>query len=45
MKIHSLRCEYLKNPLGIDIASPRLSWVLESEERGQKQASLFPEYS
>jgi alpha-L-rhamnosidase len=39
MKIHSLRCEYLKNPLGIDIASPRLSWVLESEERGQKQTS------
>jgi len=24
-----LRCEYLTNPLGIDVAQPRLSWVLE----------------
>jgi len=32
-----LRCEYMVNPLGIDINEPRLSWVLESEERGQKQ--------
>ncbi len=33
----NLRCEYLINPLGIDIASPRLSWNLNSEERNQKQ--------
>ncbi len=24
----SLRCEYLKDPLGIDVAKPRLSWVI-----------------
>jgi len=25
-----LRCEYLENPLGIDIQKPRLSWKLDS---------------
>jgi len=34
-----LRCEYLDNPLGIDTPQPRLSWVLESKERGQKQTA------
>ncbi|MEI7902571.1 MAG: glycoside hydrolase family 78 protein [bacterium] len=29
----NLRCEYLANPLGIDVMKPRLSWVIE--ERGQ----------
>ena len=29
-----LLCEYRENPIGIDVAKPRLSWVLE--ERGQK---------
>jgi alpha-L-rhamnosidase len=35
-----LRCEYLANPLGIDAAAPRLSWVLQAQspnDRGQKQ--------
>lgn len=32
-----LRCEYLTDPLGIDVPLPRLSWVLESSERGQYQ--------
>ncbi len=34
-----LRCEYLKNPLGIDSAEPRLSWIFESNRRGQKQTA------
>ena len=34
-----LRCEYLVNPLGIDVLKPRLSWILESHERGQKQSA------
>ncbi|PYT31517.1 MAG: hypothetical protein DMG57_04900, partial [Acidobacteria bacterium] len=37
-----LRCEYLSNPLGIDVARPRLSWVLESAgsaDRGLKQSA------
>jgi alpha-L-rhamnosidase len=25
-----LRCEYLVNPLGIDVAKPRLAWVMEN---------------
>ncbi len=37
LKISNLRCEYLINPLGIDITEPRLSWILESDKRGQKQ--------
>ncbi|MBN2287947.1 MAG: alpha-L-rhamnosidase N-terminal domain-containing protein, partial [Candidatus Glassbacteria bacterium] len=39
MKVTSLRCEYLENPLGIDETRPRLSWVLESPERGQYQSA------
>jgi alpha-L-rhamnosidase len=35
----ALRSEYLVNPEGIDVLSPRLSWELESEERGQKQTA------
>ncbi|MCX6923627.1 MAG: glycoside hydrolase family 78 protein [Verrucomicrobia bacterium] len=34
-----LRCEYLVDPLGIDEASPRLSWTVESGERGQRQTA------
>jgi len=35
----SLRCEYLVNPLGIDVPKPRLSWVLQSPLRGEKQTA------
>jgi len=37
-----LRCEYLRNPEGIDAAQPRLSWVLQSDKasaRGQRQTA------
>lgn len=34
-----LRCEYLENPLGIDAMPPRLSWIVESPERGQRQTA------
>ena len=37
-----LRCEYLKDPLGIDVQQPRLSWQLVAAEpaaRGQKQTA------
>lgn len=39
MRPVSLRCEYLTNPMGIDITEPRLSWKLESKTRGQKQTA------
>ena len=28
-----LRCEYLVNPMGIDVTAPRLSWILKSGRR------------
>jgi alpha-L-rhamnosidase len=34
-----LRCEYRVNPLGIDQTSPRLSWVVQSARRAQKQSA------
>lgn len=34
-----LRCEYLVNPLGLDERAPRLSWIVESGERGQRQTA------
>src|SRR5579864_1721662 len=37
-----LRCEYLLNPLGIDVARPRLSWLIEAVDpagRGLKQSA------
>jgi alpha-L-rhamnosidase len=39
MRPVSLRCEYLTNPMGIDVTEPRLSWKLESKTRGQKQTA------
>ncbi|MCL5280661.1 MAG: family 78 glycoside hydrolase catalytic domain, partial [Planctomycetes bacterium] len=35
----NLRCEYLVDPLGIDVVQPRLSWTLQSEERAQVQTA------
>ncbi len=34
-----LRTEYLTNPLAIDDAHPRLSWIIESAERGARQSA------
>ncbi len=34
-----LRCEYRVNPIGIDNTSPRLSWTLQSSQRGQNQTA------
>jgi alpha-L-rhamnosidase len=34
-----LSCEYLKNPMGIDVKKPRFSWVLDHSERGQNQTA------
>ena len=39
VRVDGLRCEYLTNPLGLDAAQPRLSWVLLSSRRGQKQTA------
>ena len=42
--VTNLRCEYRENPLGIDVAHPRLSWIIEdggrkTEGRGQRQTA------
>lgn len=37
--VDSLRCESLKNPLGIDIKQPRLSWKLQSAQQGVMQSA------
>ncbi|NWJ50147.1 MAG: family 78 glycoside hydrolase catalytic domain [Bacteroidetes bacterium] len=34
-----LRCERMINPLGIDVVSPRLSWISKSDQRGQIQTA------
>ena len=39
LAIERLRCEYIQNPQGIDVVAPRLSWVLKSDVRGQKQTA------
>jgi len=38
-EVSNLRCEYLSAPLGIDVVKPRLSWVMESPLRGEKQTA------
>src|SRR5258706_3554870 len=35
-----LRCEYLTDPPGIDAANPRLSWLISSSRRGEKQTAF-----
>jgi len=35
----NLRCEYCVNPLGVDRKNPRLSWILEHSDRGEKQSA------
>lgn len=39
LAVHDLRCEYKVDPLGIDVTQPRLSWVLSSQQRSQKQSA------
>ena len=37
--IRDLRCERLKNPLGIDATKPGFSWIIESGRRGEIQTA------
>ncbi|MGC8781143.1 MAG: family 78 glycoside hydrolase catalytic domain [Anaerolineae bacterium] len=39
LRVTQLRCEYLTNPLGLGMPAPRLSWVLESNRRGERQTA------
>ncbi len=40
LELSELRCEYAVNPLGIDAACPRLSWVAKAAGRGQRQSAF-----
>jgi len=37
--VSELRCEYRVDPLGIDVVKPRLSWIMESNQRDQMQSA------
>jgi alpha-L-rhamnosidase len=37
--VTNLQCEYLTNPLGVDIQQPRFSWNISSELRGVSQSA------
>jgi len=37
--VRDMKCEYRTNPPGIDVTKPRLSWKLESGERGAVQTA------
>jgi len=38
-EVTNLSCEYLVNPLGVDVPKPRLSWKISSERRGELQTA------
>jgi len=35
--VGELRCEYLRDPLGLDVVKPRFSWILQSNQRNEVQ--------
>ncbi|WP_037290886.1 glycoside hydrolase family 78 protein [Saccharibacillus sacchari] len=35
--VTELRCEYLKNPLGLTVSRPRFGWKLKTDRRGARQ--------
>jgi alpha-L-rhamnosidase len=39
IQVGDLRCEYLNDPMGVDTAQPRLSWTIQSQQRGQRQTA------
>lgn len=45
MNVSGLTVEYRDNPIGVTSLSPRLSWILESDNRGEKQTAYQIEVS
>ena len=39
VQVIDLKCEYLTNPLGLDVRQPRLSWRLVTSRRGARQTA------
>ncbi|HEX2860811.1 MAG TPA: family 78 glycoside hydrolase catalytic domain [Lacunisphaera sp.] len=38
-EVAALKCESAVDPLGVDVAQPRLSWQVKSDENGQRQTA------
>ncbi len=38
--VERLRCEYRTDPVGLDVRQPRLSWILQSDRRGERQTAF-----
>ena len=39
LTVSDLRCEYRRDPLGIAVPEPRLSWIVASDRRAQAQSA------
>lgn len=39
LAITDVRCEYFKNPIGIDTKQPRISWKIQSDQHGVMQSA------
>jgi len=39
VRIEDMRCEYLINPPGVDVAHPRFSWIIKGSRRGLSQTA------
>ncbi len=39
VSVVGLRCEYLSDPMGVDVPHPRLSWLIASQRRGVSQSA------
>jgi alpha-L-rhamnosidase len=39
LRVESLRCEHLENPMGLGVRQPRLSWKVVSDAPGQRQTA------
>jgi len=39
LSVTNLRCEYLENPLGMDVPQPRFSWIITSNLRDVSQSA------
>jgi alpha-L-rhamnosidase len=37
--VENLRCEFLRDPVAMDVARPRLSWTIASDRRGESQTA------
>ena len=39
IKLYDMKSEYLVNPIGLDVESPRLTWKIKDQRRGAIQSA------